>query len=504
MARPRVSADRGHADLQPTAARCGVVEQRRSGHGQPWPFARPVRHVDERAPTLDEVVLSAVVPKVRGDVDVRDRRSGTEQRVTGPAADRHGLHRPVRVAADADSVRCRREAGSHEIGERTEGHRGGELADTAGADGRIVRRGCQRTGVDEAERVCERVTDPRGGAVGVGVRGVQRDAVRYESVHDPALVADGGDRMHPAQEQRMVGDDEVRLLDQCLVDDGKDRVDGEQDPPDGRVGVAAGQADGIPVLGEDRRVPLLQHSDDIADAERRRSGHGLRLRIAGQAGGPRLPGLNQANLCGLTSRSQDSRPVTTRVIRILDGVGHRAGAREEHTMSTRTITVAGAAALVAATLLTVSPAASAAATTDTNPHPVALLVREGTITPQEWRETRRAIRQATEDARDSSRTTALSPLVAAGTISQADLETIVDARGRVGIARLAARDDITRSQAMAIRDALRGRERIDRPTAIDSALAELLSDGTLTREQADAVDAALAARRSQHAATRPA
>lgn len=173
-------------------------------------------------------------------------------------------------------------------------------------------------------------------------------------------------------------------------------------------------------------------------------------------------------------------------------------------MSTRTITVAGAAALVAATLLTVSPAASAAATTDTNPHPVALLVREGTITPQEWRETRRAIRQATEDARDSSRTTALSPLVAAGTISQADLETIVDARGRVGIARLAARDDITRSQAMAIRDALRGRERIDRPTAIDSALAELVSDGTLTREQADAVDVALAARRSQHAATRPA
>ncbi len=53
--------------------------------------------------------------------------------------------------------------------------------------------------------------------------------MRDEGVDDAALVVDGGHRVHAAQQERVVRDDQVGLQQQRLVDDLGDRVDGEQD-----------------------------------------------------------------------------------------------------------------------------------------------------------------------------------------------------------------------------------------------------------------------------------
>lgn len=170
-------------------------------------------------------------------------------------------------------------------------------------------------------------------------------------------------------------------------------------------------------------------------------------------------------------------------------------------MRTKPIATAAAAAVIATMLVATSPAATAATTTDTSPHPVAQLLKDGTISEQEWLDVRRAIRRESESARDVQRTTALTPLVSAGTIDQADLDTIITAQGRVGLRQLVRQREIDRTQASAIRAALRNRETVDRPVVIDAALATLVTDGTLTQSQSDAVDAAITARRALHQRT---
>ncbi len=168
-------------------------------------------------------------------------------------------------------------------------------------------------------------------------------------------------------------------------------------------------------------------------------------------------------------------------------------------MRTKTLTAVATTAAVATMLVASSVTALAATPADTNaPHPVAQLLKDGTITPAEWLDVRRAVRREAETARDVERTAALTPLVGAGTIDQADLDTIVDAPGRTGLRALVRKRMIDRTQALAIRSALAGRETIDRPAVIDEALAGLVSDGTLTAVQSDAVDAAMTARRAQH------
>ncbi len=158
------------------------------------------------------------------------------------------------------------------------------------------------------------------------------------------------------------------------------------------------------------------------------------------------------------------------------------------TMPIAAVTTAAGAAVLAAILVT-APAPADSGT----PRPVLELIKDRTVTSYEWRQTRREIRDEVEHARDVKRRAALTPLVEDGTITASDLDTIIDAHGRSGIARLRAGRDITREQSRAIRDALRGRETIARSAAIDTAMTDLVADGTLTQTQADAVEAALVA-----------
>ena len=64
----------------------------------------------------------------------------------------------------------------------------------------------------------ERVGDAGVGRVGVGVRGEQRGARADEAVHERALRGVGADPVHAAQEQRVVGDEQLRAAVDRLVD----------------------------------------------------------------------------------------------------------------------------------------------------------------------------------------------------------------------------------------------------------------------------------------------
>ena len=123
--------------------------------------------------------------------------------------------------------------------------------------------GGERLEVGEAEHAREGVGDPGRGDVRVGVGGVQAAARADQPVDHPALERGRGDAVHRPQQQRVVGQEEVRVPGDGLVDDGLDRVDGEQHAPDRRRGVAADQPDGVPVPRPRGVVHLLEHLDDL-------------------------------------------------------------------------------------------------------------------------------------------------------------------------------------------------------------------------------------------------
>ena len=112
------------------------------------------------------------------------------------------------------------------------GYEGDDLVDRVG---RVRPRAAR--GRVEAEHAGERVGDAGGGDVRVGVGGVQR-----RSRSGPArwttrpLNEVAGTPCTAAQEQRVVGEEEVGVPGDRLVDDGLDRVDGEEHAPDGAAG----------------------------------------------------------------------------------------------------------------------------------------------------------------------------------------------------------------------------------------------------------------------------
>ncbi len=165
------------------------------------------------------------------------------------------------------------------VGEVAQGERGGELADPAdsarpvGVGGVGVQR-AERPG--EPDRARQGVRDPGGGGVGVGVRRVQGHPGPDQSVRDTPLGGVRGHARDAAQHQRMVGDDQVRVPGEGLVDDGVHGVHGEQDPPYRLLRVSADQADRVPGGGPPEGVDLLEGRGDVGqgDGGRGRGVHG--------------------------------------------------------------------------------------------------------------------------------------------------------------------------------------------------------------------------------------
>ncbi len=205
---------------------------------------------------------------------------GVEEAVTGAAAHRDTAHEGVRVAGQPDALRGGGEPGGGAGGEVAEGLGAVELADpaeaaTAGGVGRV---GYEGPGDPQVQGAGQGVGDAGVGGVGVGVRDVQGDAVPDQLVHDPALEGGGGDRRRTPQVERVVGDDQLGTEGAGLFGDPAHRVDGEEDPVDLRVGVAADGADRVPAFGPLGGPEGVELGDDF-----RQTGHG------GKATCPRYP-----------------------------------------------------------------------------------------------------------------------------------------------------------------------------------------------------------------------
>ncbi|MBI1349866.1 MAG: hypothetical protein GC156_01965 [Actinomycetales bacterium] len=112
------------------------------------------------------------------------------------------------------------------------------------------------------------------------------------------------------------------------------------------------------------------------------------------------------------------------------------------------------------------------------------------LTREEWQAVKAAVRAAHEAAGDEARSGALAPLVAGGTITQAEADAIVAAQRRLGVRELFLSGEIDRQQVRAIRQALRTATHQERQAVLSSALSGLVSDGTITQEQSDAILAA--------------
>ncbi len=216
-----------------------------------------------------------MVAQVRGEEGVHARGAHVvEEAVAGAAADRDGPDQRVGVARDADALRGRGQPLRGAPGQLGEGHGVVELADPAEAPAAVRVGGVrhERTYDTEVERAREGVGDAGVGAVGVGVRDVQRDVVLDQVVDDPALEGGRRDRRRTPQVEGVVGDQELRSERDGLVGDLLDGVDGEEDPGDLRVGVSADRADRIPALGQIGGPQGVERGDDF-----RQTGHGERL-----------------------------------------------------------------------------------------------------------------------------------------------------------------------------------------------------------------------------------
>lgn len=216
-----------------------------------------------------------VVAQVGGEEGVHTGRAHVvEEAVAGAAADRDRADDRVRVAGDADALRGGGQPLGRARGQLGEGEGALRLADPAEAPAAVLVGGVGHEGAydPQAERAREGVGDTRVGAVGVGVRDVQRHVVLDQVVDDPALEGGRRDRRRAPQVERVVGDQELGPEAHRLVGDLLDRVDGEEDPGHLRVGVAAHRADRVPALGEFGGPQGVEGGDDF-----RQTGHGERL-----------------------------------------------------------------------------------------------------------------------------------------------------------------------------------------------------------------------------------
>jgi polyhydroxyalkanoate synthesis regulator phasin len=115
--------------------------------------------------------------------------------------------------------------------------------------------------------------------------------------------------------------------------------------------------------------------------------------------------------------------------------------------------------------------------------PVAALVTEGTLTSEQAT----SVKEALMAAREATKADHLKTLVAAGTITQAQADALSN---RGGIKDLVKSGDMTREEAKALYEAVKGADKPDMDSKFASVMSALVADGTITSAQADAITAA--------------
>jgi Spy/CpxP family protein refolding chaperone len=136
--------------------------------------------------------------------------------------------------------------------------------------------------------------------------------------------------------------------------------------------------------------------------------------------------------------------------------------------------------------------------------PISTLVTDGTLTKAQAtaiHEALKAERSSDREAREAemaaARDAVLAELVTKGTLTQAQADAI-KAADRGGMRELIAGGTVTRTDLAAVRDALKAdraenkaAHEAERKADRDAALAALVTKGTLTQAQADAIAAAI-------------
>ena len=115
--------------------------------------------------------------------------------------------------------------------------------------------------------------------------------------------------------------------------------------------------------------------------------------------------------------------------------------------------------------------------------PIAGLVTAGTLTTAQAT----AVKDALEAAHDASRSKNLAALVTAGTITQAEADALAT---KDGLRALIESGDLTREEAMALRDKVHSGDKPDMVAEFTAVMNKLVSAGTITQTQADALIAA--------------
>ena len=143
-----------------------------------------------------------------------------------------------------------------------------------------------RTGVLQPERGGEGVADPGTGDVGIRVGREERAAGAHQRRDDPASRRRLGDAVHPAQEQRVVGHEQLGSGGDRLVGHLLGRIDREMHATHLVARGPRGQPHGIPLLGPrgvvggDRAPPGNRRPCSVRCLPRAHSGPGRRRRTA--------------------------------------------------------------------------------------------------------------------------------------------------------------------------------------------------------------------------------